>query len=81
MDEFKVGDTVELASGGPVMTVTKVQSVSYDDDRRPRVNCQWYEDHQFRTRAFVPSALRKTNRRSAPHPSGEKVRPSTGRLI
>ncbi|WP_416221014.1 DUF2158 domain-containing protein [Pseudomonas sp. RP23018S] len=54
---------VELVSGGPVMTVIRIENHSYRVDGRSRVTCEWYEGGRYQTRAFVPSALRKTNRR------------------
>jgi uncharacterized protein YodC (DUF2158 family) len=46
---FKVGDTVRLKSGGPRMTVTKM------DERL--VQCEWFEGTKSGSAAFPPAAL------------------------
>ncbi|BDU19971.1 DUF2158 domain-containing protein [Dyella sp. GSA-30] len=53
MSEFKIGDTVQLKSGGPAMTVSELQEGG-------RVFCEWFdnkENHQ--ERSFVASTLDK----------------------
>lgn len=37
---FKIGDTVQLKSGGPIMTVT---GHGKDGNGNPRVNCTWFD--------------------------------------
>ena len=37
--KFKVGDTVQLKSGGPIMTVS-----GFFETDGPRVKCTWFED-------------------------------------
>jgi uncharacterized protein YodC (DUF2158 family) len=39
-DQFKVGDTVRLKSGGPVMTVS---SLTKDLKNKPMVNTVWFD--------------------------------------
>ncbi|MBI6616045.1 DUF2158 domain-containing protein [Pseudomonas simiae] len=63
MSDFKVGDVVELSSGSPAMSVVEVESHSYRTDGRPRVICEWYEAGKFHRREFVPSVLKRTNKR------------------
>ncbi len=50
--EFKTGDTVQLKSGGPIMTV-----VRYEDKE---VYCQWFvgEYDKVNWANFVPGTLR-----------------------
>jgi uncharacterized protein YodC (DUF2158 family) len=40
---FKVGDTVRLKSGSPLMTVINVQP---DDTSEPNVACAWFSDDE-----------------------------------
>ena len=49
---FLPGETVQLKSGGPVMTIVKVE-----DTRR--ITCMWYADEQgeFRTHVFEQAWL------------------------
>lgn len=48
---FKVGDVVELKSGGPEMTV-----FSIDD---ALVYAAWYDEGQYHTETFYAATLRK----------------------
>ena len=52
--EFKVGDTVRLKSGGPLMTIT---IANYDGKRR--FYCQWFtkDEDAARESYFPPDAL------------------------
>lgn len=47
---FKVGDTVKLKSGGPVMTVTSIDSAES--------TCTWFHDSTPQWYVFVNEALR-----------------------
>ena len=53
-DTFKVGDLVELKSGGPVMTVQAVPDV-------PGIStfysCQWFSGKKLESGAFPPESL------------------------
>jgi uncharacterized protein YodC (DUF2158 family) len=50
--QFNVGDVVQLKSGGPKMTVTKVDS--------NWVTCNWFEGSKVHVDLFPPDALAKT---------------------
>jgi uncharacterized protein YodC (DUF2158 family) len=52
---FKVGDTVRLKSGGPLMTVEKVGSMYAGGD--VRVYCVWFEKNAQQRGNFPPEAL------------------------
>lgn len=39
-DSFKVGDIVQLKSGGPLMTVSNIDKYGYDDDLSAA--CDWF---------------------------------------
>ncbi len=48
---FKVGDTVRLKSGGPVMTVKEV------DDQADEVHCQWFVDEESKFDCYPTDSL------------------------
>jgi uncharacterized protein YodC (DUF2158 family) len=51
-DRFKVGDQVQLKSGGPVMTVEmKINDRSY--------RCQWFAGKNLETGVFAPDSLQE----------------------
>jgi len=49
---FQPGETVQLKSGGPLMTITKVEDAK-------RVTCMWYAQNlgEFRTQVFEQNWL------------------------
>ncbi len=49
---FKIGEIVQLKSGGPVMTIVKVDDVN-------NITCMWYASQQgeFRTHVFAQTLL------------------------
>lgn len=57
---FNPDDTVQLKSGGPIMTVAKVlPPTQYEPD--PRVVCIWFDDGSRIQRSFPPATLVKTD--------------------
>ena len=55
-DQFKLGDVVQLKSGGPKMTVTEVGN---DISQKPRVWCEWFnEKNQKISDDFTPESLK-----------------------
>ena len=52
MEDFEIGDVVELRSGGPKMTVHSLVS---DGD----VVCQWFESNEVHEENFPKEALKK----------------------
>jgi uncharacterized protein YodC (DUF2158 family) len=52
---FKVGDTVQLKSGSPRMTVTVVGTTT---DGKEIVECAWFDGTQRQNGSFPPDALR-----------------------
>jgi uncharacterized protein YodC (DUF2158 family) len=50
---FKVGDTVRLKSGSPLMTIIKVQP---DDTSEPSVACTWFSDDEEPHKGEFPGA-------------------------
>lgn len=59
--EFSVGDTVQLKSGGPVMTVADVPDFS---DRN--VRCQWFGGKKLESGYFAPETLIPADLAQAP---------------
>lgn len=52
---FKVGETVRLKSGGPLMTVT---GFGKDAKGTERVNCSWFDKtNSEQTATFPPDAI------------------------
>jgi uncharacterized protein YodC (DUF2158 family) len=54
---FKIGDVVQLKSGGPIMTVT---GFGKDNNANERVNCTWFDDKDNEKNGAYPAeALQK----------------------
>ncbi|MGE6292203.1 YodC family protein [Aeromonas media] len=54
MSDFKVGDVVKLKSGGPDMTVNRIEEVN-------RFRCIWFlADGTPQTGVFAPEGLEKS---------------------
>jgi uncharacterized protein YodC (DUF2158 family) len=52
-EDFKVGDVVQLNSGGPPMTVTA--------SNRDGIDCAWFEGRQTKSGWFRPGTLRRVS--------------------
>jgi uncharacterized protein YodC (DUF2158 family) len=52
---FKIGDTVQLKSGSPRMTVTVIRTTT---DGKEVVECAWFDGTQRQSSSFPPDALR-----------------------
>ncbi len=50
---FKIGDTVRLKSGSPLMTVVDVRP---DDTSEPNVACAWFSDDEAPRKGEFPEA-------------------------
>lgn len=55
MGEIKVGDTVKLKSGGPVMTVAEIGRTASGE--RLTAWCDWFEKGKKETGAFPVASL------------------------
>ena len=50
--QFKAGETVQLRSGGPIMSVASVDAIS------GMISCTWQERGQTTTKEFAPDTLK-----------------------
>ena len=55
--DFKVGGNVQLKSGGPVMTISKIA----EDGAKRVVTCVWFHQGEFRERGFLTDVLNKSS--------------------
>ena len=61
-ETFKVGDIVQLRSGGPDMTIISV-GISYIS-KEPLVGCKWFDaSHTIMSDEFPPESLVKVRNR------------------
>ena len=73
MEEFKVGDVVQLKSGGPKMTIKRLIGQG-TDNWQSRINeeamkaighkngdlvCVWFENNQLKDAVFPPETVEK----------------------
>lgn len=49
MREFKVGVTVRLKSGGPTMTINKIDG--------NEISCQWFDNKEIKGATFIKEVL------------------------
>lgn len=57
MEEFKVGDTVKLKSGGPKMTIEKLYQ---NKDEQKSATCIWFVESEKKRADFFVSTLQKS---------------------
>ena len=58
MSTFKVGDQVQLKSGGPIMTIARVTEVDEDEFAGGiRIGCQWFVKDEVKSHPFHPDVL------------------------
>lgn len=55
MDQIKIGDLVQLKSGGAIMTIEDI--VEYHEGK-PCATCSWFEGKKFSTQKILVSALK-----------------------
>jgi uncharacterized protein YodC (DUF2158 family) len=51
--EFKVGDIVQLKSGGPEMTITNPNAYGY------KIECYWFAGKKQESANFPPDSLKR----------------------
>jgi len=56
-EEFEIGDTVQLKSGGPVMTISNIGE--YAGLSGPGASCDWFDGKEKKSRAFDLRTLKK----------------------
>jgi uncharacterized protein YodC (DUF2158 family) len=54
---FKVGDTVQLKSGGPIMTIEHIGTYG----AAPGANCTWFEKEKAVSRVFTLESLKEAS--------------------
>ncbi|WP_078008534.1 YodC family protein [Flavobacterium sp. KBS0721] len=62
--KFAIGDSVELKSGGPTMTVTKhIGTVPFSGPSQytGTVECSWFFDHELKKANFPQDSLELEN--------------------
>lgn len=64
---MKIGDVVQLASGGPIMTVVETRNNGGWDSVQRR-QCQWFEGTQLKSATFPAAALRLANQSTPNQP-------------
>jgi len=52
--DFKPGETVQLKSGGPIMTIRH-----FDHQDKQSVHCEWFDNNVPRRHEFPLSSLKK----------------------
>jgi uncharacterized protein YodC (DUF2158 family) len=57
MAEVKVGDVVQLKSGGPLMTVEDDGACGFTDGKQ-RTLCVWFADDKRQQQAWLTSTLK-----------------------
>jgi uncharacterized protein YodC (DUF2158 family) len=57
-DDFRIGDVVQLKSGGPKMTV---EQIGDQGERRLMIRCGWFEGDARKHGSFPPAALKKAD--------------------
>ena len=50
MSKFEIGDKVQLKSGGPVMTIEKI-------DNEEKIQCVWFKDVELESANFMQDTL------------------------
>ncbi|MBW0436017.1 DUF2158 domain-containing protein [Leptospira yasudae] len=66
---LKVGDKVQLISGGPEMTINdigdydnfNVNGVPYEPEIKDDVTCQWFDGQELKSGTFKIATLQKIN--------------------
>lgn len=53
MSEIKVGDTVRLKSGGPLMTVEEIGDYSVDGDGPMKASCTWFDGNAAKSQLIT----------------------------
>jgi len=56
MNEIKVGDIVCLISGGPAMTICRLNF-----GRNEEIRCEWFAETELRSGVFFKECLRKAS--------------------
>jgi uncharacterized protein YodC (DUF2158 family) len=66
-EKFKIGDVVQLKSGGPKMTVQNTTTYSFMGDPMPfsgQIDCAWFENVKSHTGKFHQDMLDKVEHKN-----------------
>jgi len=58
MEEFKIGDTVQLKSGGPVMTIANIGDYTMSGVKKGAL-CEWFAGAEKKSEVFDLRTLKK----------------------
>lgn len=59
MSEFKIGDVVQLKSGGPEMTITSRDSNAFTGESETNWICTWFEGYKQHSGTFHQDTVEK----------------------
>lgn len=60
-DNFELGDTVELKSGGPTMTIEKI-GPRFEGQKEQGAHCAWFNEKNQPQKSWFPlTSLKKVN--------------------
>ena len=63
MEELKIGDVVQLKSGGPVMTISNIGSYSHSGGPTNGAACEWFDGKENKKEVFDVRILKKESER------------------
>lgn len=55
--EFKIGDVVELKSGGPRMTIENIDNYSFSGAAEIKAKCIWFDGKKMQENVFDLAVL------------------------
>lgn len=60
---IKIGDVVQLKSGGPEMTVTGTSTVASTEGAIPWITCMWFDEVHLHNGQFAAASVTKRSDR------------------
>lgn len=65
-DDLRVGDVVQLKSGGPKMTIKEMGKYGMGNTTHIEAKCAWFDGTKLKEELFEPESLKKVNPDAAP---------------
>ncbi len=59
MEDLKIGDVVQLKSGGPKMTISDFGDYSIDESGKEQARCVWFDRKEKKSAPFDMRILKK----------------------